>query len=341
MTNLRRVAGASISASFVLALASLGALGAAGCDSSTPAPRQSDGGSTPPSGWRSVVGASGFFGQTFDDVRWNAKSLRSESLYAVACVGNLVGWATGDDGTIGHTTDGGATWSWQSSGVTGKKLFALRFVDTTHGVAGGEGGALVVTSDGGLTWRSIDGLGNVTTTTWRGAAAAADVRTLFVVGDGGALVRSTDAGATWAHVEGLGNEDLRAVASDPGAHLVLVADAAGSVWSSTDRGASFHVETTAGERLDAVSVSENGGVAIAAGAHGTAIARSASGEWHPIDVGTKVDLHAALIAGEATYVAGEEGTLVTTHDASLANGSARWTVVPLGTKATLYGLEDL
>jgi photosystem II stability/assembly factor-like uncharacterized protein len=310
--------------------------GAVVCEARAPAPKQSDGGSTPPSGWRAVVGSSGFFGQTFDDVAWNHKTLRTESLYAVACFGNLTGWATGDDGTIGHTTDGGATWTWQSSGVTGKKLFALRFVDTTHGVAGGEGGALVATSDGGTTWRKVDGLGSLTT--WRGAAAAADVRTLFVVGDAGALVRSTDAGATWANVlgSGLGTQDLRAVASDPGAHLVLVTDAAGEVWSSTDRGVTFHLETTAGAPLEAVSISESGGSAIAAGAHGTAIARSESGAWQPIDVGTKVDLHAALIAGDATYLAGDEGTLVTTRDAS-----AHWTTVPLGTKATLYGLEDL
>ncbi|MDB4994803.1 MAG: hypothetical protein JWM74_2235, partial [Myxococcaceae bacterium] len=247
--------------------------------------------------------------------------------------------ASGDDGTIGHTTDGGASWTWQSSGVTGKKLFALRFVDTTHGVAGGEGGALVATSDGGSTWRKVDGLGP--STTWRGAAAAADVRTLFVVGDGGALASSIDAGATWAKVDGsgLGTQDLRAVASDPGAHLVLVADAAGGVWSSTDRGATFRLETTAGAALEAIAISENGGSAIAAGAHGTAVARSESGTWQAIDIGTKVDLHAALIAGDATYVAGDDGTLVTTHDA-LAHGT-RWTVVPLGTKAALYGLEDL
>ena len=329
MKKQRRLARASVPAFIVLAL------GGAACNSSTPAPKSGDGGSTPPSGWRSVVGSSGFFGQTFDDVAWSHKTLRPESLYAVACVGNLAGWASGDDGTIGHTTDGGASWTWQSSGVTGKKLFALRFVDTTHGVAGGEGGVLVATSDGGTTWRNVDDLG--LTTTWRGAAAAADVRTLFVVGDGGALASSIDAGATWVAIghSGLGTRDLRAVASDPGAHVVLVADAAGGVWSSTDRGATFHLETTATAPLEAISISENGGSAIAAGAHGTAVARSESGQWHALDVGTKVDLHAALISGDATYVAGDEGTLVTMH------ASARWTTVPLGTKATLYGLEDL
>src|SRR5512140_1307214 len=45
-----------------------------------------------PVGWRSVVGAGGFFGQTYDDRIWTGRTAFDRTLFAVTCWGNLRGW---------------------------------------------------------------------------------------------------------------------------------------------------------------------------------------------------------------------------------------------------------
>ncbi len=60
----------------------------------------------------------------------------------------LLGWATGHNGTILHTSDGGVSWAAWSSG-TGELLFGVAFVST--GVAAvPEPGSLALVSLGAL-----------------------------------------------------------------------------------------------------------------------------------------------------------------------------------------------
>src|SRR5579864_1660032 len=61
------------------------------------------------------------------------------------------GWVVGDNGTILHTSDGGATWRPQASGMS-DALFGVSFVDTNNGWAVGEPAAILHTSNGGATW---------------------------------------------------------------------------------------------------------------------------------------------------------------------------------------------
>ncbi len=58
------------------------------------------------------------------------------------------GTAVGAEGTILHTTDGGATWTLQSSGTT-VPLSGVTFVDANTGWAVGEGGTILHTTTGG------------------------------------------------------------------------------------------------------------------------------------------------------------------------------------------------
>ncbi len=341
-------------AGVVRAVALASAAAALSCSSKsdpTPAPAPTpsssgDGGSSPapdpgPVAWRAVVGAGGVFAQTFDDVTWETRQPLAGDLYAVACLGNLAGWTAGAGGAVAHTEDGGKTWSPQASGLT-DALRAVRFGAragdaASLGVVAGEHGAVAVTRDRGVTWAPLHAAG-AATDTWRGAAIAIDAGIVVLAGDAGALLRSADAGNTWTRATIAGAGDLRGIASDPGAHLVLAVDQRGTVWSSTDRAASFTRETSASSPLDAVALSDDGSRALVVGAHGTALERDAGGAWHVIATGLDADLHAALLTDGArrAYVAGDHGTLATQP-----SGVGGYQAITLGTAANLYGLEDL
>ncbi len=283
-------------------------------------------------GWRSVVGADGFFGQTFDDRTWAGRVVGVRSLFSVTCWGNLRGWISGHNGLVARTDDGGQTWAPEDAHLAGD-LLAIRFGSPTLGVVAGQSGALAITRDGGVHWLPTASGTNVTL---RGAAVAGDVGVMIVVGDGGTILRSADSGGTWAPARAPGAGDLRAVASDSGAHVVLAVDALGSIWSSADLGLSFAREALAPAALDAVALSDDGSSALAVGRGGAALARDAAGTWTRLATGTSSDLHAALASGARFYAAGDLGTLVTSSDQGLT-----WAKTPLATTATLYALEDL
>ena len=74
------------------------------------------------------------------------------SFTSLSFVDCLRGWVAGDDGTILHTEDGGATWLTQSSGTT-ERLNAVQFITKDKGWAVGRRGAILNTIDGGKTWQ--------------------------------------------------------------------------------------------------------------------------------------------------------------------------------------------
>lgn len=315
----------------VLALASFSL---AACSDKNDAPPKQDGGTTNPPRWAAAVGASGTFLQTFDHVSWQARTLSDASLFGVACVGNLDGWAVGARGSIAHTTDGGGTWTWQTSGVP-VDLHGVRFGDATHGLAVGDGGALVITNDAGAHWTTV----KATSIDLHAATIASGSGTWLAVGAKGTVLRSIDDGAIWSTSTIDGASDLRGVATDVGAHLVLVVDAAGAIWSSTDAGLHFTLETNAPASLDAIAIDDQGGPALAVGAHGTVMLRDPlTRAWSLIPLEITGDLHAALVTSNGTrlYAAGDGGALFTR-----TNDAPTWSKVATGTTSALYGLEDL
>ena len=301
-----------------------------GCsDNSSPPPKGDS--SQPPPKWVSAVGVGGTFAQTFDEVSWQARSLGDPTLFGVACVGNDDGWAVGEHGTIGHTLDGGKSWSWQTSGVA-VDLHGVRFGDAMHGVAVGDGGTLLVTSDAGAHWARVD----VTTVDLHAATVAWGAGLFFAVGANGTLLRSAD-GTHFdaATIDGASN--LRGIAADVSAHVVIAVDDAGAIFSSTDLGKTFVRDLVAPAPLDAVAMADDGGPAVAVGAHGTVMVRDPIARtWSASATPTDANLHAALVGDDGhVYVAGDGGTLLG------RTVQAGWQRVTLSTTAALYGLEDL
>jgi photosystem II stability/assembly factor-like uncharacterized protein len=300
--------------------------------SSSPAP--GDGGSPPPTKWAAAVGAHGTFTQTFNEVSWTSRSLGSVDWRAVACVGNLDGWAAGASGTIAHTTDGGATWTAQTA-RTGATLRAVRFSTSTDGVVAGDAGTLGYTRDAGTTWTLVSPL---TTATLRAAAVAPSAGLTFVAGDGGTVLRSSDGGASWSSTQVPGAPSFTGIASDAAAAHVVAVDTSGSVWSSSDTGVHFTVVATAPAPLEAVSLSDDGALGVAVGERGVVLV-GAAGTWASASSGTPSDLHAVIVmdsANDRVYAAGESGTLVSSADRGVT-----WTAQQSNTTAALYALDDL
>jgi photosystem II stability/assembly factor-like uncharacterized protein len=161
---------------------------------------------------------------------------------------------------------------------------------------------------------------------------------MVVVGDGGTVLRSANAGGTWATESIAGAGDLYGVTSDWYGDVIVTVDSNGAIWTSTDRGLTFAREGTASAPLESVESVEDGSSVLAAGHNGVAMLRSSSGSWTPLTTGAGVNLHAALVAdsGARLYVAGDNGTLLTSIDSG-----ASWSAVALGTNLPLYGLQDL
>jgi photosystem II stability/assembly factor-like uncharacterized protein len=298
--------------------------------SGTSSPAPGDGGSPPPSRWAAAVGAHGTFTQTFDEVAWSSRSLGTLDWRAVACVGNLDGWAAGAGGAIAHTTDGGATWASQSA-RTGATLRAVRFSSSTDGVVAGDAGTLGYTRDAGATWTLVSPL-----TT---AALAPSAGLTFVAGDAGTVLRSSDGGATWASTLVPGAPSFAGIASDAAAIRVVAVDTAGSIWSSSDTGAHFAVVATASAPLEAVSVSDDDALGVAVGGQGVVMVSAANGAWASTPSGTASDLHTVVVmdsANDRIYAGGESGTLLSSADRGVT-----WTAQPSGTTAALYALDDL
>lgn len=293
-----------------------------------------------PSGWQAAVGADGTFAQTFDSVTWSTRTLTARDLFAVACVGNMDGWAAGENGYVARTKDGGETWKEQQPG-TNATLRTIHFVQDHHeamtrltGVVAGESGFLAVSIDGGEHWTPAK---SGTEVTLRGSGAAFDADLIVVVGDGGTVLRSVDLGKTWDRTVLAGAGDLRSVDVVPNGSLVLTVDSKGQVWGSKDLGKTFALETTAGAALNGVAASQDGAKALAGGDQGIALRRDASGQWSETPTGTEARLNAAMIThdGQREYLAGEGGTLLG------AVGLGQWQKPALGTNAALFGLEDL
>jgi photosystem II stability/assembly factor-like uncharacterized protein len=124
-------------------------------------------------------------------------------LYGVYFLDAQTGWAVGSQGTLLHTTDGGATWKAQYS-PTLDTIRAVHFFDRETGwlvcerhLAGAEGAGsyLYFTNDGGGEWIKIklpgNGADRVTRMVFAGRGRG------WLLGEAGALYETENGGESW------------------------------------------------------------------------------------------------------------------------------------------------
>jgi len=145
----------------------------------------------------------------------------------------LTGWAAGEQGTIVHTTDGGATWRTQMTPTT-VSLFGITCGDPQNCWAvggltaddpGGPTQVILHTADGGNTWTTQAGDPTANTDTLF-AVTASDRLHAWTVGDFGVIMGTIDGGANWIFQESGGIDPLNAVSFVDSQH----------VWTDGDRG---------------------------------------------------------------------------------------------------------
>ena len=114
-------------------------------------------------------------------------------------------WTVGADGTVLHTSDGGAHWVQQKRATPGD-LNAVSMGDARHGVAVGNDGAVIYTRDGSRWQRSARVTrSELTGVEMRGRGQA------WAVGNAGVVLHSDDGGRHWKHQRSGTKQELSGV----------------------------------------------------------------------------------------------------------------------------------
>jgi len=161
-----------------------------------------------------------------------------QTLTSLFFVDARTGFATGHQGTLLRTQDGGATWSApRLEGREKPALFAVR-IDGERGIAVGAYGAYYESGDGGHTWtarRIVPGDFDRHLT----GIAPCGAGCLFIAGEAGTLLRSQDAGVTWQPVKSPYEGSYFGAVGAPG-DAVIVYGMRGNAYRSSDGGATWH-----------------------------------------------------------------------------------------------------
>jgi len=109
------------------------------------------------------------------------------------------GWATGLNGTLLHTENGGKSWKALSSTVV-QSLFGIA-VSGDRGYAVGNAATIIETKDGGKTWKEFKPAA-VQNFSWiRAITVVKDVQDKYVaVGGLGTIMISKDGGQNWEKI---------------------------------------------------------------------------------------------------------------------------------------------
>ncbi len=262
-------------------------------------------------------------------------------LIAIANAGNRL-VAVGEHGVIIYSDDSGKGWR-QASVPVDVTLTAVGFETAQDGWAAGHEGVILHTSDGGTTWQmKLNGFQVNTLTMQTAQAAVADndpspgtskailranhfldggpenpFLSILTTGPNDATVvgayriamKTSDGGQSWTdwslHVADPVSHNLYDIAT-VGTDIYIVGEA-GSVFRSTDAGATFpQVTTPADSTLFWVVPAGTGGVFVG-GVAGLAFLSADSGKaWKSIDLGTQSNLTAADVLSSGSIVVGSE-----------------------------------
>ncbi len=242
-------------------------------------------------------------------------------------VDSVNGWTVGNDGTILHSSDGGANWLAQQQG-TGGRLWGVYFQTPDLGYVVGEDDTLYRTSDGGDTWMARPTPGYDLTAVhmvdqWRGWTVGADI-----------ILKTNNGGTSWQVYDDKDTviDTLYGVTfPDPnkgwavgsGDHKILYTDDGGDHWTPQRNPSTQPL-------LDVAFADASHGWAVGVGA--TIVHTANSGSiWTEQSIGTDRVLHGVDFWDVNTgVVVGDEGVVFTTTD-----GGANWEERVSGTNSDL------
>jgi len=159
----------------------------------------------------------------------------TQDLYAVANNGAGTTVATGANGTIITSADGGATWTIQTSG-TSNALYAVSYgYSSTLGytfVAVGASGTMLYSADG-VTWTSVTPVTGVDLKTITFGYNSSAVGTFVAAGVGGTMLTSTDA-STWTALTSISSVSTSTLNAVTYGRQFVAVNAAGGIFLSSD-----------------------------------------------------------------------------------------------------------
>jgi len=125
-----------------------------------------------------------------------AASSTHQTLTSLAFTDASTGFATGHQGTLLRTEDGGITWSKARVDMPRRQALFAVHVAGSRGIAVGAYGSYLESADGGRTWRSRP-IGPADFDRHLTGIAAVGLDGLIVAGEAGTLLASSDGGARW------------------------------------------------------------------------------------------------------------------------------------------------
>ena len=195
-------------------------------------------------GW--FVSAGGEIGWTNDGGRSGTlQAADTATINSIWQRNGILAIATGWDGTILRTNDGGNHWKFVPSG-TQERLEGIAFPTANVGVIAGDYGTILRSTDTGNSWTPIAN----SATTYLRTVAFADDHTGIAAGDSAAIFRTTDTGLTWQPVNNfLSGTDvsIRKLQAFPGG--LYYAQAGGDLVRSTDNGLNWSVLPSPGDEI--------------------------------------------------------------------------------------------
>ncbi len=203
----------------------------------------------------------------------------SEDLNALYFIDGREGWAVGDQGSLVHTNNGGATWQLRDIG-TRRDLHDITFVDSNNGWIVGEGGMIMRTASAGLGWVKQESQ----TPETLNSVKFLNLHTGWAVGENGTILFTTNGGLLWTPQPGGESHRLNDVyfrdintgwiVGDRGLVMFTQEGSLGGFWRLQISGTSRNLN----------AIQWNGKNAFAVGAEGVMIktgrgALGGSGQW--------------------------------------------------------------
>ena len=119
-------------------------------------------------------------------------------LYGVYFISRDIGWATGMDGIIIKTEDGGKTW--KRLDTEAEFTIYKIYIEANKGLAIGDRGEYLVSNDGGNTWKKLEDI--IRTRFWLRDMVFTDASHAWIVGAFGTILHTKDGAITWEKLSG-------------------------------------------------------------------------------------------------------------------------------------------